>query len=196
MIIIDDKLISDEIVEKKFVCNLNKCKGACCWEGDFGAPLTSEEIEIIEDHIDNFIDDLDMDGQAKIEKDLFHAIYGEPEFEGTALLPNGACVFLLMENGIAQCGIEKANKKGKIPLQKPISCHLYPIRINEDPHTGTILINYDEWDICSDACNLGEELKVPVYKFVKTALIRRFGEDFYNQLDETANYMESQEPIN
>ena len=192
MIIIDDKLISDDIAEKNFVCNLSKCKGACCWEGDFGAPLSEDEIEIIAEHLGQFKDDLPLVSQKLLDQKPFHKLYDVPPFEGTAVLEDGACVFLIRENGIAQCGIEKANREGKIPLRKPISCHLYPIRVKTDEHTGIDLINYDKWDICSAACSLGDELKVPVYKFAKDALIRKYGKEFYEQLDETIQHMNRQ----
>ena len=191
MIIIDDKLISDDVVEKNFVCNLSKCKGACCWKGDFGAPLAEDEILIIEEHLEIFIKDLPEESQTKLSKAPFHELYDIPPFQGTAVLESGACVFLSIDDGIAKCGIENAYAEGKIPLQKPISCHLYPIRIKNDEHTGIDLINYDNWDICGDACKLGDELKIPVYQFVKNALIRKYGIEFYNQLDETVKHMGS-----
>jgi hypothetical protein len=183
MIVIEDILISDDVIEKKFVCNLDKCKGACCWEGDYGAPLTTEEIEIIEHHLPHFEKDLDEKSRHLLKEKGIHKKYSKNSFEGTQLLEDGSCVFLVKENGIAFCGIEKAYLVDKIPLLKPISCHLYPVRIFEDPHTGIKMVNYDKWDICSDACDLGEELKVPVYRFVKEALVRKFGIDFYMELE-------------
>jgi Fe-S-cluster containining protein len=189
MINIDDKLISSDVVEKNFVCNLSKCKGACCWEGDFGAPLTKSEIEIIEESIDDFIQDLPDRSQRLLESKPFFNLYDKDKFEGTALHEDGSCVFLTKENGIAMCGIEKAHKEGKTPLRKPISCHLYPIRINKDPNTGIQMINYDKWDICSAACKLGDDLKIPVYEFAKEALIRHFGAEFYDQLDDIAKHL-------
>lgn len=192
MINIGDKLISMDVVEKQFVCNLEKCKGACCWEGDYGAPLTKEEEVIIKEYLDGFIDTLTQEGQEKIRKDGISKEYSEKKFVGTQLLENGACAFLTFENGIAQCGIEKAHLLGKIPLKKPISCHLYPIRIAEDPNTGIHLINYDRWSICSDACSLGAKLEVAVYEFAKDALIRKYGAEFYEQLDETVRYLKNE----
>jgi hypothetical protein len=189
MINIDDKLISEDVTEKHFVCNLSKCKGACCWEGDFGAPLTSLEIDMIKDSIDNFKEDLPERSQEYLENHPFFSLYDNDKFEGTALHADGACVFLTEENGISMCGIEKAHNEDKTPLRKPISCHLYPIRVNKDPNTGIQMINYDKWDICSAACSLGEELKIPVYQFAKEALIRQYGSDFYDQLDDIAKHL-------
>lgn len=192
MIMIDNKLISDEVVEKNFVCNLEKCKGACCWEGDYGAPLNTEEINIITDHLPEFIDTLSDEGRRVISESGFHQKFSKTNFDGASLQTDGACVFLIMDNGIAQCGIEKAYQKGSIPLRKPISCHLYPIRVTEDPITNTHFINYDKWDICNAACSLGDELKIPVYQFAKEALIRKYGEDFYEQLEATVHHLKNQ----
>ena len=189
MIIIEDKLISDDVVEKNFVCNLKKCKGACCHEGDFGAPLTDKEIGTLAEHLSLFASDLPKRSQEYLQNNPFHKLFDSPAFEGTALHPDGACVFLSTENGISKCGIEIASSEGKIPLKKPISCHLYPIRIKRDRHTGIDLINYDKWDICSSACTLGDELKIPVFQFAKDALIRKYGEAYYEQLEETVKHM-------
>lgn len=189
MINIGDKLISLDIIEKNFVCNLDQCKGACCWEGDFGAPINEEEKTIIGDHLSSFKNDLPVRSQEYIDNKPFHQSYDNNKFEGTALHEDGACIFLSEQDGISICGIEKAYEEGKIPLRKPISCHLYPIRINMDRNTGIQMINYDKWDICNAACALGDELKVPVYEFAKEALIRRFGEEFYDQLDDIAKHL-------
>lgn len=184
MINIDDKLISDDVVEKNFVCNLEKCKGACCWEGDFGAPLEEEEIELIDRYMDAIKEVLPERSVAYIDQNPWHRKYNKNQFTGTSIHEDGACVFLTFEDGIAKCGIEKSYLDGQQPFRKPISCHLYPIRIKKDPHTGIELINYDRWDICSAACTLGDHLKVPVYQFAKNALIRKYGEEFYERLDD------------
>lgn len=184
MINIDDKLISDDVVKKQFVCNLDKCKGACCWEGDYGAPLEPEEIELIDNHLQTIKEVLPQRSRGYIDLNPYHKTYGKEEFTGTALHEDGSCVFLTYDGPVAKCGIEKTFHEGKQPLRKPISCHLYPIRVKKDPHTGIQLVNYDQWDICSAACKLGEELKVPVYEFAREALIRKYGEEFYEQLDD------------
>ncbi len=129
MINIDDKLISADVIEKNFVCNLSKCKGACCWEGDFGAPLTKEEIVIIDESLQHFQEDLPERSQEYLKTNSFYNEYDKSQFDGTALHEDGACVFLTVDNGISMCGIEKANQEGKTELRKPISCHLYPIRV-------------------------------------------------------------------
>lgn len=181
---IDNILISDEVLENQFICALDKCKGACCYEGDFGAPLTLAEKTILENCYEDFKPFLNADSQNQIEKVGLYSYYRENKSWGTSLMEDGACVFMNKdEHGIAVCGIEQAHKAGACEFQKPISCHLYPIRIKENKSQGFIAINYDEWDICKAGCKLGQEHKMPLFRFVKAALIRRFGEAFYNQLD-------------
>ena len=190
MIIIQDKLISDELVEEQFICNLSKCKGACCWEGDWGAPLADEELEILNNIYADVRPFLTEDGKNKIDTEGGYQFFKGMDQFGTQLLPDGRCAYLVIEpNGIAQCGIEKAWKAGVTDFQKPISCHLYPIRVSKT--TGFEAINYDRWDICAAGCQLGVEQQMPVYKFLKEPLIRAYGEDFYEELDATAQYMAS-----
>ena len=120
-----------------------------------------------------------------------YVYYNEAEEYGTPLLENGACAFLTYEkNGTAKCGIEKAYEAGAIEYKKPISCHLYPIRTSQNETTGFKAMNYDEWDICSAACKLGKKEQLPVYKFVKEAIERKYGTDFYKELDAATKYME------
>lgn len=190
MLMIDNILVSDEVLEARFICALDKCKGACCYEGDFGAPVTAEEKEIIEEIYPNVKAFLTPQSIAQIEKSGLYQYYREMKSWGTALMPDGACVFMTRDkNGIAACGIEQANKAGVSDFKKPISCHLYPIRIKENKQQGFVAVNYDQWDICKAACTLGEAQKMPLYQFVKDALIRKFGEDFYQQLDEAYQHM-------
>lgn len=189
MIVIDDKIVSEDVIDVNFVCNLNKCKGACCWEGDYGAPLESSEINDIDDHLEEIMKYLPEEAREKIRSEDFHKPYNNHAFIGTNILPNGACVFLNTDEEIARCEIEKAHAEGRVPVEKPISCHLYPIRIKEDENTGITLINYDKWDICGAACNLGDEMKVPVYQFAEAALVRKYGQDFYDQLDATVQHI-------
>ncbi|MEM6378328.1 MAG: DUF3109 family protein [Bacteroidota bacterium] len=195
MIIIEDVLVSDDVVEQQFICNLNACKGACCWEGDFGAPLKKEEIKDLEQHLDKILAYLDDKGRETISRKGHYEYFEEEKDNGTPLLENGRCAYLTInELGFGVCGIEQAYREGAIPFNKPISCHLYPIRVVEEPATGFIALNYDRWDICSAACSLGEKEQVPVYQFLKGPLIRRFGESFYEALDNTAKYMGDQQP--
>ncbi len=178
---IDNKLVTTQLFEEKFVCNLNACKGACCIEGDAGAPLTFEEVDIIEDALDHIIPYMRPEGIEAINKTgVFYLDQdGEPV---TTLVNEAECAFVFFdEKGITKCAIEKAQLEGKIDYKKPISCHLYPIRVKK-LHDYEAL-NYDRWDICKDACSLGKELQVPVYKFLKEPIIRAWGEDFYKELE-------------
>jgi Fe-S-cluster containining protein len=180
---IDGVFISDEIINKRFVCNLNACKGACCWEGDFGAPVTSIEMKNIEDDLENIKAFLPEKSIKIIETIDPFKLYNNDQVWGTALHDDGACVFLTKNSdGIAQCGIEKAYKQNKSAVNKPISCHMYPIRVQKNEIAGFEAWNYEEWDICSAACKLGDELKVPIYQFLKDSIIRYKGAEFYDRL--------------
>ena len=184
MILIDDVLIADDILESHFVCDLNKCKGACCWEGDYGAPIEPEEIDIISDVLPVILPRLSQESRDKIANDDFKDIFGDEKFVGTQLLPNGACVFLTKDkDGISKCAFEQANEEGEIDFRKPISCHLYPIRRTVNKSQGFQALNYDVWEICTAACSLGKKLKVPLYQFAKDSLTRLYGADFYERLD-------------
>ena len=186
MIQIDDKLISEDIFSEEFVCNLTKCKGACCVEGDIGAPLDKNEAEILDKIYDKIKPYLTEDGIKAIEEKGTWEIDPHDGDYVTPMVGNRDCVYVTYdEKGITKCGIEKAYEDGAIDWQKPISCHLYPIRATE--YSSFIALNYHEWPICNDACTLGKELQVPVYKFLKTPLIRKKGEEFYTTLCEAAD---------
>lgn len=185
MICIDDVLLSDDIVEEHFVCNLKACNGACCWEGDYGAPLTKAEIEIIKSELETVKKYLPENSITIIENEGFVKQYSKKKFAGTGLHNNGACIFLTDDSnkGLARCAFEMAYKDGVTKFRKPISCHLYPIRVIKNEEQGFEAWNYDRWDICSDACTMGKELKMPLYKFAKDAIIRAKGENFYEQIE-------------
>jgi hypothetical protein len=179
---IDHTLISDDIASKNFVCELQKCKGACCVEGDAGAPLEASEIPILQEEFSKIKPFLSPAGLEVLETLGVFVRDSDGDYTTPCIDGNKACAFVVQENGIAQCGIEKAFNAGATTFQKPISCHLYPIRITKYPEMD--VLNYDRWQICSPACAFGEELKVPVYEFLKKPLIRKYGEDWFNQLDE------------
>jgi hypothetical protein len=188
MYIFEDKyLLSEDIFDKNFVCNLNACKGACCWEGEYGAPLNDDELDLLKAVYPEVKPYLTKAGIEEIEKQGYWILDEDDDLSTPLIGEAGPCVYInYTDNGTAYCGIEKAYLDGKIDFRKPISCHLYPIRLRILPDY--IALNYEKWDICSDACKLGDELKVPVYRFLKDALIRRFGEDFYVKLDEMADF--------
>lgn len=186
MLIIQDKLVSDAIVEEHFICNLKACKGECCRAGDYGAPLDEEEIGVLEmqyDKISPFLTEagrkaIEWQGKAKWEED--------EEIWATTLIDNGPCAYFVEDElGIAHCGIEMAHRAGAIDFKKPISCHLYPIR--EKKTAAYVALNYHEWDICSAACLLGKNKKVRVFEFLREPLIRAYGKDFYDELEAAAN---------
>jgi hypothetical protein len=183
MIQINDKLISEDIFSEEFVCNLGKCKGVCCVEGDVGAPLEKEETEILDKIYEKIKPYLSENGKKAVEK---HGTWTIDPMDGdfvTPMVEDKECAYVIFdENGITKCGIEKAYENGAVDFQKPISCHLYPIRVN--PYSTFIALNYHQWEICNDACVLGKELKVPIYQFLKIPLIRKFGKDFYKTLCE------------
>lgn len=187
MLLIQDILVSDALVEEHFVCHLEHCKGACCWLGDYGAPLESDEITKLEDILPLLEPYLEKEGLERIKEVGVTQYFSKPKFHGTALRHNGACVFLhIAEHGIAKCGIEKAWEDGVIDWKKPMSCHLYPVRVRSVPEMHFEALNYDDWSICKDACTLGKSLKVPLYVFVRDAIEHRYGKDFWNELDEVA----------
>jgi hypothetical protein len=187
MIQIEDKLISKELVTNAFVCDLEKCKGDCCIAGDVGAPLDEEETSILEKIYPKVKKYLTAEGAATIEANG-KWVYTEADGLSTPMMPNqGACAYTIWENNIAKCGIEKAYNDGKIAFKKPISCHLYPIRISKNKLFE--VLNYHRWSVCKAACTLGKKLNIPVYKFLKDAIVRKYGIDFYDQLDATANYL-------
>lgn len=189
MIQIEDKLISEDIFSEEFVCNLSKCKGACCVEGDVGAPLDKEETIILDEIYEKVKPYLTLKGIEALEK---QGTWTTDPMDGdfvTPMVENRECAYVTYdEKGITKCGIEKAYEAGAIDWQKPISCHLYPIRVTE--YSTFSAFNYHEWKICSDACVLGRELKVPIYKFLKTPLVRKYGEEFYNILSDAAEEWE------
>lgn len=177
-------IVSEDIIDKDFVCNLSACKGACCVEGDAGAPLNEQEVEILEAIYPKVKPFLREEGIAAIEAQGTSIVtsYGELE---TPLINGAECAYVIFDkNNMALCGIEEAYNQGKVDWKKPISCHLYPIRVKD--YSEFSGVNYEKWDICDDACSLGKELQVPVYKFVKEALVRRFGEDWYAELEKVA----------
>ena len=192
MLIIQDILVSDDLVREHFLCQLDQCKGACCYEGDFGAPLEKEELDIIQSIFSVIKPYLGKDQLDFIEKWGIFAYYSEPQFTGAQLMPNGACIFMgITDEGISQCAFELAYRDGLTPFKKPISCHLYPVRVKKEEEISFEALNYDRWEICSAACKAGKEIKLPVYRFVKEAIIRKYGEDFYHELDAAAEHLKS-----
>ena len=173
-------LVSSAIFQEDFVCNLQLCKGACCVEGDAGAPLEKEELLVIQKLYPVIKSTLPPKNREAIEQSGLYTEQKDKSYQ-MSLLENKACVFALFDkNNRAFCAFEQAYKKGLTTWQKPISCHLYPIRLQQ--YKRLVAVNYERWDICKPACDLGKKLQVPVYKFLKSALIRKFGKEWYEEL--------------
>lgn len=180
-------IVSEDIIKKDFVCNLSACKGACCVEGEAGAPVTEEEVQILKEIYPKVKPFLRPEGIESIEKQGAYIKTDLNELE-TPLVEGKECAYVTFtDKGIASCGIEDAFNAGAIDFRKPISCHLYPVRVQE--YSEFSAVNYHRWPICDDACVLGKELQVPVYKFVKDALIRKFSENWYAELEKVASEM-------
>ncbi|TKK64319.1 DUF3109 family protein [Ilyomonas limi] len=188
MIAIDNKLISDSVLEAQFVCDLNKCKGGCCEDGDAGAPLEIEELNELISNYEVIKPYLTPEGIKAIEKQGKY-IYDTEFGWVTPTVNSGICAYGIRdEKGIIKCGIEQAYYDGKLKWKKPISCHLFPIRIQKSQQDEDLeYVNYEpRQDLCKAACKLGKQLKVPVYIFLKEAIIRKYGEEFYEALAASA----------
>ena len=190
MIAIDNVLISDEILQEHFVCDLNVCKGGCCVDGDAGAPLSKAELKKIDEVYAGVLPYLNEESKAELQRQGRYV--HDKEFGWvTPTIESKVCVYGIRDKkGIVKCGIEQAYNDGKVAWKKPISCHLFPIRIQQSRDKQTDYVNYEpREDLCSAACTLGEKLKVPVYVFLKDALTRKYGTEFYETLEATANHL-------
>ena len=187
MIQIKDTLISEDVFETCFVCDLGKCKGMCCVEGDAGAPLTHEEYEAIKDVLPKIWDDLSPKARELIEKQGIAYIDDDGELV-TSIIKGRECVFTYFDaDGVCRCAIDNAFREGKISVQKPISCHLYPIRLRKyDDFTA---LNYDRWSVCRPALRLGKKTGIKLYQFLKEPLIRKFGEEWYQEVCQIAELL-------
>lgn len=179
MIIVDNCIVSENIADKCFACDLCKCKGQCCVEGDAGAPLNKDEVPILERILPMVKPYMTEAGIAAVAEQGV-AVYDSTGDLCTPLVNNAECAYVTWQDGMALCAIEKAWRDGKIDYMKPISCHLYPIRLEDFGEF--IAVNYHEWDVCKDAVVEGKRCGVPLYKYLKTPLIRRFGEEWYEEL--------------
>jgi hypothetical protein len=186
MIDIDGKIISRDVFSQKFVCDLSACKGACCVEGDSGAPLEKDEADLLKENFEKIKPFISPQGIEAINN---HGTSVIDSYDGelvTPLIEGKECAYTVFDkDGTAKCGIENAYKAGEISFIKPISCHLYPIRLNK--YQNFIAVNYHKWPICKPALTCGAKLNVKVYKFLKEPLVRKFGQEFYNKLEVVDN---------
>ena len=184
MLEIGETLVSLELLNEQFCCDIAHCHGICCEEGDSGAPLLDEEVDVIEKLLPQILDSLSPAACEVIGKQGVSYVDVEGD-RVTSIVDGRECVFACKdEQGTWQCAIEKAWEQGKTSFQKPISCHLYPVRLHQ--HRRFLAVEYHQWDVCRQACRLGRELKLPLYRFLKGPLIRRFGQAWYDELDEAA----------
>lgn len=188
MIQIQNTLISDDIFEEQFICDLCKCKGQCCVEGESGAPITQEEFEQISGILQEIRDDLSPKALELIDRQGIAYTDTDGELV-TSIIDGKECVFARFDDdGVCKCAIDSAFREGRISIQKPISCHLYPIRLHE--YAEFTAVNYHRWSVCRPAMKLGRKEGVPLYRFLKEPLIRRFGEEWYREVCEAATLLE------
>ncbi|HLF62750.1 MAG TPA: DUF3109 family protein [Saprospiraceae bacterium] len=193
MILIQEILVSSAVVQEQFVCHLERCQGACCVGGDYGAPIDDEEIPVLTDAFEAIKSYMEPSGVAAIEKYGVYQLYDESRFKGVTLREDMACAFARIDvKGIAHCTIEEAWQDGVTTFRKPISCHLYPIRVHKSETDNFHALNYDKWSLCSPACTLGKQLQLPLYQFVREAIVRKYGQEFYDELDDVARDMKGQ----
>lgn len=192
MLQIGDVLVSLDVVERHFVCNLDACRGACCIEGDAGAPITEEEYRQLQELLPQLLDDLTPAAREVIARQGVAYVDEEGDLV-TSIVGGKDCVFTCYgENGRCMCAIEKAFREGRTAFYKPLSCHLYPIRITRYP--AFTAVNYHRWKICKAAEVLGRKEGVRVYRFLREPLIRCFGEAWYDELAHTAEiYLQQKE---
>lgn len=190
MIQIDDTIISIDCLKEKFCCDLEACQGACCIEGDAGAPVELDEVAEIENALPAVWPMLSASAQAVIDKQ--GVVYTDEEGDLVTSIVNGRdCVFTCYdEKGCCYCALEKAYREGKTSFYKPVSCHLYPIRL--DKIGDCVALNYNRWNICKMAVQKGQQLNLPVYRFLKEPLIRRFGEAWYKELEAAVEELKAQ----
>jgi hypothetical protein len=185
MIIVGNTLVSEDLFDQQFVCDLNACKGACCVEGESGAPLDHDELLKIEENLDAVKPFMRDEGIRALEQNGPYVVDDDGEFVTSLVGKHGACVFVNFDDkGIAKCALEQAFNAGATNWKKPISCHLYPVRLAK--LTEYVAVNYHKWQVCEPACECGKSLKVPVYKFLKEPLIRKFGHEWYAELEAVA----------
>ena len=181
MLIVGDVLVSDELIDKCFCCELSQCKGVCCVEGDSGAPLAPDEVGDLDENYPVFKKYMTPEGIETVEQNGDTFVFdGSGDFGTPLVESNKACAFAFWEDGVCKCAIEKAYLNGEIPFQKPLSCFLYPVRASKVGKY--IALNYHHWDICKSACRKGAELQLPIYRFLKEPLVRKFGADWYEEL--------------
>lgn len=187
MIEIDGKIVSIDLLTESFSCDITKCKGICCVEGNSGAPLEPEETGLLEDGYEAYKPYMKPEGVEAIKRQGFFVVDDDGDLT-TPLIDNAECAYSFEEDGVTLCAIERAWRDGKLDFQKPISCHLYPIRVAKF-RNGTVGLNYHRWNVCSSAAECGKRLGISVYKSLKSPIERYFGSEFYEALLEAEKYI-------
>ena len=187
MIQIDDKIVSLDLLTEKFCCDLGRCKGICCVEGDSGAPLELEEADILEEEYESYKPYMKPEGIEAVERQGFMVVDEDGDYT-TPLIGGRECAYSFEENGVTMCAVERAFKEGKTRFVKPVSCHLYPIRVSVFGN-GTLGLNYHRWDVCRDARAEGRRCGIPVYRALREPIVRRFGEAFFEALEEAEKFV-------
>ncbi len=182
---IEGRIIAGDILTEPFCCDLAECRGACCVEGNSGAPLDGDECVVLEREYPNFQQFMTSEGKAAVERQGYFVVDEDGEPTTTLVAPEAECAYSYNADGITLCAIERAFNEGLTDFQKPISCHLYPIRVKRFSD-GSIGLNYHRWDVCGCAVECGKRNNMPLYKALKEPLVRRFGEAFYGELEEIA----------
>ena len=190
MIAIDNILVADAVISEQFVCDLSKCKGACCVDGDAGAPLENDELDKLNEVYDAVLPYLNETSKKELERQGRY-VYDREYGWVTPTINSKVCVYGIHDkDGVVKCGIEQAYIDGKVKWKKPISCHLFPVITKESKRSNDVYVNYEpREDHCKAACTFGKKLKVPVYVFLKEALVRKFGKKFFAALEATAQHL-------
>ncbi len=187
MVEIDDTIVSEEILTKHFACDISQCKGICCVEGNAGAPLEIEEVELLERYFDLYREFMPAAGVEAVEEQGFMVVDSDGDYT-TPLVNDAECAYAYTENGVTLCAVEKGWLDGRYDFRKPISCHLYPIR-EVRFKSGGVGLNYHRWSVCHSACKNGEKRGIYIYQSLKEPIIRRFGEEFYEAMDQAAKML-------
>ena len=194
MIQIDNAIVSFDLFDQYFLCDLKSSKGACCVEGRSGAPLNDEEAMQLEMYYSDFEQFMLEESKQEAEKQGYSVVDRDGDLV-TPLLKGRECIYTYIdEQGVTKCAIERAYFEGFIPFRKPISCHLYPIRITE--YDDFDAVNYQQIDICKSGRTCGRAAKLPLYQFLKEPLIRKYGEEWYKDLEVAAEHFKKGDLIN
>ena len=191
MIEIDDKIVSLDLLRECFACDLGRCKGICCVEGNAGAPLEPEEVDLLEAEYEHYKPYMTPEGIAAVERQGFMVVDCEGDYT-TPLVDDAECAYSYTENGVTLCAIERACREGRCSFPKPISCHLYPIRVVRFSN-GTLGLNYHRWEVCRAAVACGRQREIPVYRSLREPIVRRFGEEFYRALEAAEEFLRQQQ---